>query len=397
MSNNSFQNEYVIGAFNSRFTQKDWDALLQSIGWTLCADGKYTRPDKAKGVSGQLINASDVLLFHSFTSNSNLPNKKSGKQTYSPAEIICHYGYNGDWSSACKYFRSQLGTDITFAPMPERKPTEPLHFDFSDVSKDFLYNDSGERLYRFSLNKTILNKNFNPILNSPYENYSALTNNFKNVALTAQELAGFIGAGNAICPATLKNDFKRKQDNWDFAELLIIDIDGTMTIQDCMRIEKTQTALLIYTTPSHSFEKHRFRIIFHLPYIEKNSERYKALIKSYADIYKADKQATSIVNSFYGNSNAEMYLIQENKQIQYINGVPLFRLPRDKPLFEVHKFDDTIRYVSKESKEEIYASYRRQGIELKLVKEIYIDPISNKIIDLNGNIDDTTRDKGERA
>src|SRR5271169_1770745 len=89
------------------------------------------------------------------------------------------------------------------------------------------------------------------------------TGTFQNVDLTAAELAQDIKNGYAFC-AQHKNKW-RQQSNFTESGFLAVDIDHGLTVQDALDDDYVQTyASIVYTTPSHTDEFHRFRIVFEL-------------------------------------------------------------------------------------------------------------------------------------
>jgi hypothetical protein len=180
-------------------------------------------------------------------------------------------------------------------------------------------------LYRLALNTSILNKNLDPDTKNSHTDYTSLTTGFVNQNLTETEIADNIGKGFSICCSTIKADSDgktyRKADNWVGSELIGIDIDNGLTIKDCLKLEKTKFALLLYTTASHTEESNRFRLIFNLPYFEEDKNTYKAIIQSFVKSYNSDNKAASVVTAFYGNSEADIYLIQSKQILKYRNGI----------------------------------------------------------------------------
>lgn len=175
-----------------------------------------------------------------------------------------------------------------------------------------------ERAYRIAINEKVKNKT---------TDYKTLNSNFKNRVLTIKEIADHIGKGFSFIGAEFKTDEKqniiRNNANWLCSELITLDIDNGLSLEDAFNIEQTEHALLVYTTPSHTPEKHRFRILFDLPYLETNQERYREILKSFIKIYKADEQCKDLARLFFGNTNATIYLIRTGEILTYKNGVCL--------------------------------------------------------------------------
>jgi hypothetical protein len=159
-----------------------------------------------------------------------------------------------------------------------------------------------ERLYHIAINHSVVNKT---------TNYEALNARFENTMQTSYDIARAIRQGFAVCCSVLKSDangaVRRKNENWCGSELIALDIDGGMTIEECLHIPYTQNALLLYTSCSHSVEQHRFRLIFDLPYFETNVQRYAAIVARFIKLYGADEQRKDVCGVFFGNTNARIY------------------------------------------------------------------------------------------
>lgn len=175
-----------------------------------------------------------------------------------------------------------------------------------------------ERAYRIAVNNKVMNKE---------TDYKKLNENFENFILTTSEIAHQIGHGFSIICGMLKADdtgkVKRNNESWLCSELIALDIDTGLTIDVAFNMPHTQHALLIYTSPSHTPEQHRFRIIFDLPYIEHNQQRYREILGNFIDIYNADKQCKDSARIYFGNSNATVYILRNGEIQHYQNGVLL--------------------------------------------------------------------------
>jgi hypothetical protein len=172
-----------------------------------------------------------------------------------------------------------------------------------------------ERLYRIAVNEKVKNKE---------KDYKRLNENFENRLLSAYEIADKISKGYSIICSKIRSEkgkVKRKNENWLCSELIALDIDTGLTIEKAFEIPETNNALLIYTSPSHTPEKHRFRIIFDLPYLETDSERYKIILSKFIEIYGADKQCKDLCRIYFGNDNATIYLIRTGEIFEFKNGV----------------------------------------------------------------------------
>ena len=86
---------------------------------------------------------------------------------------------------------------------------------------------------------------------------------FENLDLTAEELGNEVAQGHAFC-AQHGNKWRSKE-NFLGAGFLAADIDYGMRIEDALKSPFVEEfGALIYTSPSHTPEDHRFRIVFEL-------------------------------------------------------------------------------------------------------------------------------------
>lgn len=173
-----------------------------------------------------------------------------------------------------------------------------------------------ERVYRIAINEHVKDKS---------KDYKKLNECFENSLLTVKQISESITEGHSIICARLKADsagmIRRNNESWECSELIALDIDTGLTIDECFKIPQTKHALLIYTSPSHTPDKHRFRILFDLPYLETNSQRYGEILSNFIQIFKADKQCKDIARIYFGNSNANIYLLRTGEIIKYNSGV----------------------------------------------------------------------------
>jgi hypothetical protein len=186
-------------------------------------------------------------------------------------------------------------------------------------------NSEFERVYRIAINNKILNKNLNPETKEPYNSYKAYTNCFKNKFLTIKEICDSIGQGFSICCCRLKEDSKGKilRNNESFlsSDLFAIDIDGSITIPQCLSMDETKRALILYTTASHTDQEHRFRLLFALPRNIDRADIFRTIVSRYISIYKADKLCADPVRGFFGNSNSTITMFQTGEILNFKEGI----------------------------------------------------------------------------
>lgn len=229
----------------------------------------------------------------------------------------------------------------------------------SQKTLDAFPNAKKEREYTLCGNGKVVNKNCSAkIFNESkqlvkFPDYKVLNDNFYIVQATESEIIKAIGNGFAMIFSALKNEnekvIERKIDAFLSAELFAIDIDnnvpaidenglkikdangkqifrkkttseGYLTFEDAISMELTQDCIAVYTTPTHSPDHHKFRIVFDFDEIIYSAELVKDVIKTLVNKYGADQNATSVVNVFYGNVNAKIYIPKTAEIIEYKDG-----------------------------------------------------------------------------
>lgn len=185
-------------------------------------------------------------------------------------------------------------------------------------SEDTAIPKSNIRMYDFQVNETFHNKPSDEVIKQNLCNFTMCRGDVEDIILE-------ITRGFGIMPGIMQSDgkFKSKSENWIYSDLLFIDVDGSLSIDEALRIPETQSALFIYTTPSHSDEKHRFRIVFAFPGRVRDSTEYYRVFDYYTKLYRADKKCRNLNRFFYGNDNAIIFNIQNGEISQYQNGKQL--------------------------------------------------------------------------
>ncbi len=124
---------------------------------------------------------------------------------------------------------------------------------------------------------------------------------WENVELTPNELAEHIGEGIAYCPQ-LTGDGRRNRTNFLSCDVLSVDIDGTRRIEDVLQDEWVQQRLtILYTTPNHSEERHRFRLVFAVGKTITSPTDMVAAMLSVALTLSGDRSVTDAARLFYGS------------------------------------------------------------------------------------------------
>ena len=169
-------------------------------------------------------------------------------------------------------------------------------------------------MINITINSEVVNKT---------DNHFAYNQKFRNVQVSAKELLDTILKGHSFCIANLRNNedgyCHKITENFVSGQLIGIDIDnnnsdkeklsideGYLSFEDVKNDRELQTkASFVYTTASHRKDHNRFRIIFVLKNSIADRDRFHKLIKHLTSKYSGDEATTSIVQGFYGSTNAE--------------------------------------------------------------------------------------------
>jgi hypothetical protein len=127
---------------------------------------------------------------------------------------------------------------------------------------------------------------------------------WKNISLTSQELMDWIKSGGPYCPWV--KDGVRNDKNFEGTNIVCVDVDEGLSIDDAINHEVASQGLhILYTTAKHTPDSPRFRLIFRLPEIIENSEKYKRIQGSLQHIFQGDRAVVHPAGFFYGNSKAK--------------------------------------------------------------------------------------------
>ncbi len=142
--------------------------------------------------------------------------------------------------------------------------------------------------------------------NKPPKDSKQNFTNFQTRTVGVAEISGVVNKGYAISGATYKGNYRTKA-NVITNGLWIGDIDDDITIDEFLKLAIAKFCL-IYTSPSHKPEHHKFRIICFLPHnIDNNT--YEILSKIVNQLIGGylDPNAMEAGRMFYGNNNAQWF------------------------------------------------------------------------------------------
>ena len=155
---------------------------------------------------------------------------------------------------------------------------------------------TGQQL-RLSINQALINKN-------ETGDVGLFADGFENTEITITQLAEHVRAGHAFT-AQLKG--RRNAGNFLASDVVSVDIDHGMTVEQALAHPLVAAhAGLIYTTPSHTAELPRFRIVFPLAATITCAGEMRAAARSLASQLGGDVGATDPARIYFGNRNAEV-------------------------------------------------------------------------------------------
>jgi len=135
--------------------------------------------------------------------------------------------------------------------------------------------------------------------------------------LTAGELISYLSNGYAFMPAVLDISKGRKAENFIYADCFGVDVDSGLTLDAAFDIPETSKAIAIYTTPSHTKENHRFRIIFPFSGRVSCPIEYRETVEYFTKKYGADEQCKDVSRFFFGSSEGKFLNIHTGETIRW--------------------------------------------------------------------------------
>ena len=165
--------------------------------------------------------------------------------------------------------------------------------------------------YRFSVGFGFLNKNVKKnFKGNPYTTFNPICGSI-------DDLIAYITKGFAVSPSTFKNNY-RSLKNVLSTGVWLGDIDKDFTIDQCLAIPFVKKYCFIYTSPSHTKENHRFRIILPLP-CEVDSFTYGNISETLNKLLdnKLDPAPLHPASILYGNTNAQFFNVENISGLDY--------------------------------------------------------------------------------
>lgn len=151
---------------------------------------------------------------------------------------------------------------------------------------------------KLAINRNAINK---VPVSDPH--FGMITKTYMNVDVTQEAFAWAINQGFAFC-AQHKNQ-RRASNNFTCAGFTAADIDHGLRLEEALQQEFVkQYASVAYTTPSHTDEIHRFRIVFET---ERDITDPKEMRDAYNGVIKkfgGDPSCTDPCRQFWGSKDS---------------------------------------------------------------------------------------------
>ncbi|MBB1601768.1 plasmid replication protein, CyRepA1 family [Variovorax sp. UMC13] len=126
---------------------------------------------------------------------------------------------------------------------------------------------------------------------------------FENVDVTPTELAALIDQGFAFCAQHEKG--WRKSANFTVSGFLAVDIDHGLNVETVLEDPYFQEfGSLLYTTPSHTTDAHRFRVVFELESPIDDAEALKRALTGLIVRFGADGACSDPCRLFFGSQHS---------------------------------------------------------------------------------------------
>lgn len=195
--------------------------------------------------------------------------------------------------------------------------TDPLHNSDQPLqgTGDPSSLDDGSERFVLSVNPNIINKN-------DTNNFEAFSKGWRTVAVSSHELSKIIQRGCAF--SYVFDEEIRKAENFLATEMLAVDIDGTLTLDEVLENPFVcQFASFLYTTPSHSIEKPRLRVVFFSKRPIEDAIELKSIATALALRLSGDLAATDAARLFYGSTNADVHFFNQTLQSTTLDDLTL--------------------------------------------------------------------------
>jgi hypothetical protein len=156
---------------------------------------------------------------------------------------------------------------------------------------------------KVAVNRRIINK----IAKGDRKSFGVLTRECENAEITLRELAAIVNDGHPFCA---QHRDSRKNENFICADVLAVDIDDGMSLSEALEHEFVkQYGGFIYTTPSHTTEHHRFRIVFQTERTITDPAEMTAAYQGLIRKFGGDEACKDACRAFYGSEGSNPIML----------------------------------------------------------------------------------------
>ena len=158
-----------------------------------------------------------------------------------------------------------------------------------------------------AINQQIINKIEEMEDGSVNPKWEIFTTQCENVELTVPEFADHINQGHAFCAQHKK---RKKNSNFTGINILTVDIDKGTTFEQLLADPFVQLyATIIYTTPSHTSENHRLRLVFLLDRLITDSAEMRMAYQGIIRKFGGDESCKDACRGFFGSTNSNPIIL----------------------------------------------------------------------------------------
>lgn len=137
--------------------------------------------------------------------------------------------------------------------------------------------------------------------------FGVLTRECENVEVTLNELANLINQGFPFCA---QHQGSRRNENFICSDVLAVDIDDGLKISEALADEFVKRhAGFVYSTPSHTEEHNRFRIVFQTERTITDANEMTAAYQGLIRKFGGDQSCKDACRAFYGSLGSDPIML----------------------------------------------------------------------------------------
>jgi hypothetical protein len=174
-------------------------------------------------------------------------------------------------------------------------------------------SNTTDKKIKIAINNQIIDK----VDSSNKSQCSILTTEFENQELTIEQFAEQINLGHPFCA---QHNGRRSQVNFICSNVLAVDIDEGMLVSEAREQPFVRDhAAILYTTPSHTPENQRFRIVFVLEQAITDAAQMRLAHQGLIRKFGGDKSCKDACRIFYGSKGSSPIVLGNVLQAQELN------------------------------------------------------------------------------